>query len=224
VPESSPPSGSTCAGDGVPCQPLYETIPSAPRQAKSRAGSLSLPRAPPRPLRLRRFRLRRRTAFVALGGVYLGRSRHLGNRFNVGIDGDRWAVVEKYRRWLWRQLVGFNRTVQMALSRLPPDGVIGCSSWYALCHCQIIARAWRWWAREGHRRYGGIRPDLQRLWTRRGPWGPEVGLRQQGGPAALACPGLGNRLIGATHMQSTTTRAGKQPRTFSITFLIQGTR
>src|SRR5262249_35106303 len=101
------------------------------------------------------------TRFVGLGGVYLGRTRHLGNRFTGGSDGDRWAVVERYRRWLWRQLVGFNRTVQMALSRLRPDGVIGCAAWRHPCHCGVVAEAHRWWAREGHRLYGGIRPDLQ---------------------------------------------------------------
>jgi hypothetical protein len=39
---------------------VYETPPSAPGQAKSLAGSRSLPRPPSRPSRLRRFRRRRR--------------------------------------------------------------------------------------------------------------------------------------------------------------------
>jgi len=44
-------------GSGLP---PYETSRSAPRQAKSLAGSRPLPRPPPRSLRFRRFRRRRR--------------------------------------------------------------------------------------------------------------------------------------------------------------------
>jgi hypothetical protein len=52
----------------------YETPPSASRQAKSPAGSPSLPRAPPRPLRLRLRRLSGRLRRPApLGRVRLGR-------------------------------------------------------------------------------------------------------------------------------------------------------
>jgi hypothetical protein len=162
-------------------------------------------------------------AFVALRGIYLGRSRHLGNPFTVGVHGCRPCVLEQYRDWLFRQLTAPNRTVQMALSRLPPDAVIGCSAWRHPCHCCCVRLAYLWWAREGHRLYGGIRADLQQAWTRRGEAGSMV-EPQESGPAALACPGPGNRWIGAIEMEATKPRAEKHPRKFSITFLIGGTR
>src|SRR5262245_1126084 len=97
--------------------------------------------------------------FVALGGVYCGRSRILGNHFWVGHGGDRLAVLRRYRRWLWEQLTGRNRTVQMALGRLHPAAILGCWSRSPLCHCQVIVAAWRWWTEGGgHREFGGLRP------------------------------------------------------------------
>jgi hypothetical protein len=50
----------------------------------------------------------------------------------------------------------------MAVSRLRPDGVIGCAAWRLPCHCGVV-EAHGWWAMEGHRLYGGIRADLQKL-------------------------------------------------------------
>src|SRR5262249_31263861 len=53
------------------CHPHYETLPRAPRQAKTLAGSLSLPRPPPWPRRLRHFLSRcrgfRRPSLACLG-------------------------------------------------------------------------------------------------------------------------------------------------------------
>src|SRR5262249_2124202 len=48
--------------------------------------------------------------------------------------------------------------------------------------------------------------------------------QQEGGPAALACPGPWNRCSGAIQMEATKPRAEKPARKFSITFTIQGTR
>src|SRR5262245_43830982 len=47
--------GSWSSGLGTGQRPPYETLPGGPRQAKSLAGSLLLPRPPPRPLRGRLF-------------------------------------------------------------------------------------------------------------------------------------------------------------------------
>jgi hypothetical protein len=156
-------------------------------------------------------------AFVALRGIYLGRSRHLGNPFTVGVHGCRDCVLEQYEDWLFRQLTAPNRTVQMALSRLPPDAVIGCSAWRHPCHCCHVRLAYLWWAREGHRLYGGARADLQQAWARRGEAGSAV-EPQESGPAALQCPGPRNRFAGAIEMEATRPRAEKQSRKFSITF------
>ena len=36
--------------------------------------------------------------------VRIDRKTKWGNPFRVGADGDRAAVIEKYRQWLWRKI------------------------------------------------------------------------------------------------------------------------
>src|SRR5437667_12580267 len=96
--------------------------------------------------------------FIANGGVYCGRSRVLGCRFILGVHGDRRRVLRLHREWLWHELTGGNRTVQLYLGRLPPDATLGCFWRWPTCPCHTIAAAWRWWAQQGHRRYGSFRP------------------------------------------------------------------
>lgn len=43
--------------------------------------------------------------------VYVGRPSVLGNPFVIGKDGDRPAVIFKYRRWLWTELQQESRPV-----------------------------------------------------------------------------------------------------------------
>lgn len=50
--------------------------------------------------------------------VYVGRPSALGNPFVIGRDGDRETVIEKYRRWLWRQLQLGSGEVFDAIHRL----------------------------------------------------------------------------------------------------------
>ncbi len=165
------------------------------------------------------------SAFVARRGVYMGSSRFLGNPFYYR-GCDRLLAIERYRRWLWRRLTSYDRTIQMALSRLPPNGLIGCAAWFRPCHCEVIAATWSWWDRVGHRTYGGIRPELLRLWQRRGEAGSIVEPRQVSGPAALTRPGPWETYMGGHRMQATKTQPERpaRQRTFTITFAIGATR
>jgi hypothetical protein len=47
--------------------------------------------------------LNKHHAGVPAGAVYIGRGNKWGNRFVIGRDGDRAAVIAKYERWLARQ-------------------------------------------------------------------------------------------------------------------------
>jgi hypothetical protein len=44
--------------------------------------------------------LNKHHAGVPAGAVYIGRGSRWGNRFIIGRDGDRTAVIAKYERWL----------------------------------------------------------------------------------------------------------------------------
>lgn len=45
----------------------------------------------------------RHTGKTAPGAVYVGRPSKYGNPFVIGRDGDRDAVIDRYRRWLLSQ-------------------------------------------------------------------------------------------------------------------------
>ena len=96
--------------------------------------------------------------FVALGGIYCGRSRVLGCKFVIGEDGTVERVLHLHKQWLWHQLTGgMNRRVQVALGKLQRNAILGCYWRRAACPCHNIAKAWWWWTQEGgHRKYASL--------------------------------------------------------------------
>jgi hypothetical protein len=77
-------------------------------------------------------------------GVYVGRPSALGNPFVIGRDGDRDAVIEKYRRWLWGKIKQRDPAVMQALGQLGEDSVLICWCAPAPCHGDVIVRAVGW--------------------------------------------------------------------------------
>lgn len=80
--------------------------------------------------------------------VYVGRPSPLGNPFRIGPDGDRQAVVAKYRRWLWSSLKA-DRAVRLELHELlakARQGPLELVCWCApqACHADVIASAIHW--------------------------------------------------------------------------------
>lgn len=64
--------------------------------------------------------------------VYIGRSGPFGNPFEIGVDGTRKEVIEKYRRWV--------RTQPELLEQLETlrDKVLGCWCHPKPCHGDVI--------------------------------------------------------------------------------------
>jgi hypothetical protein len=95
--------------------------------------------------------LNKRTLSDPLPGVtrvYVGRPSPLGNPFTIGKDGDRAAVVAKYRRWLWDNHRA-DREVRRALYDLlasAHQGPLELVCWCApqACHGDVIANC-LWW-------------------------------------------------------------------------------
>jgi len=84
-------------------------------------------------------------------GIYVGREMPgipgsvLGNPFQIGRDGTREEVVEKYRRWLWEQ-IKLGNDVYVELKRiadLARCGDVSLVCWCApnLCHATVIERS-----------------------------------------------------------------------------------
>ena len=84
-------------------------------------------------------------------GIYVGREMPgipgsvLGNPFQIGRDGTREEVVEKYRRWLWEQ-IKLGNDVHVELKRiadLARRGDVSLVCWCApnLCHATVIERS-----------------------------------------------------------------------------------
>ncbi len=67
--------------------------------------------------------------------VYIGRPGPWGNPFEIGKDGDREEVVEKYAKWLLAQ----PELVEKAKEELK-DKVLGCWCAPKLCHGNILER------------------------------------------------------------------------------------
>jgi hypothetical protein len=72
----------------------------------------------------------------------------LGNKYKIGIDGNRDEVVEKYRKWLWEMIKKNDEVVVGELMKLLEIGdelVIGC--WCdenERCHGDVILNCLRW--------------------------------------------------------------------------------
>lgn len=76
--------------------------------------------------------------------VYIGRPSPLGNPFVIGKDGDRTAVIEKYRQWLWERIKANDEAVLAALRALNDDSVLVCWCAPLPCHGDIVIRAAAW--------------------------------------------------------------------------------
>ena len=90
----------------------------------------------------------KRTDRIPEGAVYVGRPSRWGNPFEIGRHGDRAAVIERYRRWLWNE-IRQGRIQRAELTRLAgKDLVCWCAP--EPCHAEVLARAAQWAARTGN--------------------------------------------------------------------------
>ncbi len=80
-------------------------------------------------------------------GEYVGRPSPLGNPYKIGPDGDRDAVVEKYKKWLIKHLFNAteeHRAVHAEINRLhnlhAAKGDLNLVCWCApkRCHADMI--------------------------------------------------------------------------------------
>lgn len=88
----------------------------------------------------------------AAGVTFCGRPTALGNpyshkpntlaKFRVKT---RQEAIDKYRPWLYNELVNGNQEVIKALEALKEDSVLGCFCKPLDCHCDIIVKAYHWW-------------------------------------------------------------------------------
>ena len=74
----------------------------------------------------------------------------LGNPFQIGQDGSREEVIEKYRRWLWARMKekGVVYDEIMRLAKRYAEGsriVLGCWCYPQSCHGEVVARAIRYY-------------------------------------------------------------------------------
>lgn len=67
--------------------------------------------------------------------VYIGRPSKYGNKFIIGIDGNRLEVIEKYEKWLKEQPELINDIKQNLKGK-----VLGCHCSPKKCHGDIILR------------------------------------------------------------------------------------
>lgn len=65
--------------------------------------------------------------------VYIGRPSKWGNPFEIGTDGDREAVIEKYREWIVQQ-----PDLMAALPELRGN-TLGCWCAPKACHGDVLA-------------------------------------------------------------------------------------
>ena len=88
--------------------------------------------------------------------VYIGRAcagwkgSVLGNPFQIGKDGSREEVIEKYRHWLWARMKekGVVYDEIMRLAKWYAEGrriVLGCWCYPQACHGEVVARAIRYY-------------------------------------------------------------------------------
>lgn len=71
--------------------------------------------------------------------VYIGRPSPLGNPFRIGLDGDRQAVIDKYRAWLLTSDDDHCAAAWAEIGTLPADAVLVCWCRPAACHGDVIA-------------------------------------------------------------------------------------
>ena len=89
---------------------------------------------------------------------YVGRSKKtfspLGNPYQLGKDGDRQTVIQKYRRWLWQEiqqgwrskayeeLVMIAEIYRYSTERNPVKLICWCAP--LPCHAEVIVAAMEW--------------------------------------------------------------------------------
>lgn len=96
----------------------------------------------------------RKTGFVGVNSLklYIGRGGKglphspLANPYYVGIDGSRYAVIEKYRKWLWSRINLQDEKVMSALYLIAnnPDIELVCWCYPEPCHGDVIINAVNW--------------------------------------------------------------------------------
>jgi hypothetical protein len=84
-------------------------------------------------------------------GIYVGRKMPgipgsvLGNPFQIGRDGTRSQVIERYRCWLWEQIKLKNEAYAelRRIAELAQRGDVTLVCWCApeLCHATVIKRS-----------------------------------------------------------------------------------
>ncbi len=94
--------------------------------------------------------LTRVNVFFQRCDVYCGRTCGgwvdvgFGNKFRIGVDGDREEVVEKYRRWLWEEIKKEGEVFKK-ICKWKGDEKLGC--WCRKdekCHVDVLIRCWGW--------------------------------------------------------------------------------
>lgn len=81
-----------------------------------------------------------RQAFY-VGRSSSGRLSPLGNPYAIGHDGEREAVIERYRAWLAARIVERDPVVSTALLSILPGQALSCHCAPAPCHAEVIAAA-----------------------------------------------------------------------------------
>ena len=81
---------------------------------------------------------------VPHGSVNIMRGSPFGNPFVIGVDGDRAAVVAKYRRWLWARMRSCPEFASDVLALHGRDLCCCCAP--AACHGDVLQAASAWLA------------------------------------------------------------------------------
>jgi hypothetical protein len=66
--------------------------------------------------------------------VYCGRPSKWGNPFEIGKDGTRQQVIDKYERWLLQQPELIDQLSELT------GKILGCWCAPKRCHCEILAK------------------------------------------------------------------------------------
>lgn len=88
-------------------------------------------------------------------GIYIGRGGKgkrgspLANPFQIGKDGDRNEVIQKYRKWLYEQITANNKAVMSELQMIYDlsryfDIDLVCFCAPNPCHGDVIVRCLKW--------------------------------------------------------------------------------
>jgi len=83
--------------------------------------------------------------FIPTGAVWIMRPSRWGNPFVIGRDGDRDAVLAKYRAWLWAEINSGNLPLP-DLAALDGAALVCCCA-PKPCHGEILLAAAEWAAR-----------------------------------------------------------------------------